>query len=85
MSFFDDFLVDKENFNKKLKLEEYLLADQFPNARNEELGFLGVGAIRPDKDTCSQYHCWTLGIPILLFDPETGESLGEIKLSSPSL
>ncbi len=85
MSFFDDFLAGEKDFNRKLKPEESLSKDEFPNARMEALGFLGAGTIRPDEKTCSQYSCLAVSGPVLLFDPVTGKSAGEIKISPSSL
>ncbi len=85
ISFINDFLADEKDFNRKLKADEYLSPHEFPNAKIEKIGFLGKGTIRPDEKACETYTCIAVSGPIFLFDPITGKSAGEIKISPSSL
>ena len=82
MSFFNDFIAPKSDFNRKLTKEEFASFSIFPNAKFEAIGFLGIGAIRPNDSNCIKYDCMIPGL-VLLYNATTGNYVGTIT-SSPS-
>ena len=66
MSFFQDFIANSSDFNRKITSAEYNQKFlSFPNANIDNIRYIGPGYIKPSTNNCYKYHCFPITAVLL--------------------